>query len=210
MTKIKISFDDASTQDIQIAKLLKKYKLEKNTTFFFPVMPSIVNEPKGRVSLSESQSQEIAPEFEIGSHTITHQLLTRIPLDAAKREIFESRDILQKRYNQEINQFSYPRGYANPDLQKLVQQAGYKSARSTLVGYIHRSENPYFEQTTVHVGCDRKEYAGKNWLEYARYMLALAKKTPDSVYLLFGHGWELTNYPAGLEMFEQLLKELVV
>lgn len=205
--KIKVSIDDCSTDDIRIAQLLVKYDLVNNTIFYWPVMPHLCNEPRGRISLTEQQMQDIAGSFVLGSHGLTHALLTRIPLETAKREIFESRELLQKKFNQPIDSFSYPRGYANPDLMKLVQEAGYTSARSTIVGYIHESENPYFEQTTVHAGPQRKEYAGKHWLEYARYMLDQARDTKDSVVSIWCHSWELTKFGSWQD-FELLLKEL--
>jgi peptidoglycan/xylan/chitin deacetylase (PgdA/CDA1 family) len=171
-------------------------------------MPNVSNEIKGRQSLSSAQMEYIAKDFEIGSHTISHRLLTRIPIDDARYEIVDSRKILQDKYSQKIESFSYPRGYANPDLQKIVQETGYTNARSTLVGYIHESENQFFEQTTVHAGNDRKEYGGKSWYEYALYMLDVAAETPNSVYHVWGHGWELANYPNGLAQFESLLSEI--
>ena len=206
--KIQFSFDDATLPDIKIAELLEEFNFKDNTVFYFPVMPSVVNEPKGRQSLTNEQQQVIANNFEIGSHTISHRLLTRIPLDDAKIEIIDSRKILQDKFNQNINKFSYPRGYANPDLQKTVQDAGYLSGRSTLVGYIHESENPYFEQTTVHIGNDRKEYGGKTWYEYASHMLSIAKETPDSIFHCWGHGYELNAYPNGMMQFKALLELL--
>lgn len=205
---VKLSFDDATVQDIEIAELVAKYGFVKNTMFYFPVMPNVSNEIKGRRSLSPDQMQTIANNFEIGSHTISHRLLTRIPIGEAKSEIFDSRKILQEKYSQKIESFSYPRGYANPDLQKLVQDAGYTNARSTLVGYVHESENQFFEQTTVHAGNDRKEYGGKTWYEYALYMLDVAEKTPNSVYHVWGHGYELAAYPRGLLQLESLLSEI--
>lgn len=207
--KVVISFDDASVQDIDVADIITKHGLEDSTTFFFPVMPTIVNEPRGRRSLTPEQVDDIASKFEVGSHTITHQLLTRISPESARTEIFDSKKLLEDRFSRPITQFSYPRGYANPEIQKMVQEAGYLTARSTLVGYIHPSENPYFQQTTVHVGCDRKEYGGKNWIDYADHMLELAKSTPNSIYSIFGHGYELASYPNGLQLFDELLDRLV-
>lgn len=206
--KIFFSFDDATSQDLLIAELLEKYNFQKNSVFYFPVMPNVVNNPKGRQSLTEKEMQDIASKFEIGSHTITHQLLTRISLNQAKTEIFDSRKILQEKFKQPINKFSYPRGYANAELQIAVQEAGYESARSTLVGYIHESENNFFEQTTVHVGCDRKEYGGMTWLDYAIKMLEVANNTDESIYHAWGHGFELANYDNGFKQFESLLKRL--
>lgn len=205
--KIVTSWDDGTVQDLVITNLLMEYGLEKNSTFYFPVMPYVVNEIKGRTSLTEAQMVMISTEFEIGSHTISHRLLTRIPLKDAIPEIKDSRKMLQDRFKQPINKFCYPRGYANPELQQLVKEAGYKSARSTLVGYIHESENPFFEQTTVHVGNDRKEYGGQTWLEYAYNLLEEARKIPDSIFHIWGHSWELADYPEGFKQLEELLAE---
>lgn len=205
--KIVCSFDDASVQDLEIAHFLLEYGFEANTTFYFPAMPSLVNEPFGRKSLTIHEQQNIASEFEIGSHTVTHQLLTRIPIENARHEIFESKDILEQKFGSPITKFCYPRGYANPEIQSLVSEAGYESARSTLVGYIHESENRFFEQTAVHIGCDRKEYGGKGWFDYALYMLDEARSIPNSVYHLWGHGWEIDKNGA-TEDFVRLLKQL--
>jgi peptidoglycan/xylan/chitin deacetylase (PgdA/CDA1 family) len=205
--KYRLSFDDATVQDIKVAKLVTKYRFERDTTFFWPVAPMSVNEPKGRRSLGEAQMENIARLFQIGSHTVTHPLLTRIPLETAAIQIYDSRKMLQEKFEQPINQFAYPRGYANSDIQELVKKAGYTSARSTLVGYIHESENPYFQQVSVHVGYDRKEYGGKNWLEYALFMLEEAKSTPNAVFSLFGHSYEMDANDAFGD-FETLLKEM--
>jgi len=204
--KIKASFDDASAEDMKVARLLRKYKIA-DAIFYFPGYPHFANERSGRTSLTEDQMQDIAKHFEIGSHTMTHPMLTRIDLKRAEVEIHNSRMFLADKFKQDINSFCYPRGYANPDIQKLVADAGYSNARSTLVGYIHESENPYFEQTAVHVGCNRKEYGGKTWLEYALYMLKQAKNTSKSVFHFFGHGWEIEKNN-GWADFETLLKEV--
>lgn len=203
--KIKASFDDATVDDLKAADLMAKYEIE--TIFYWPVMPEIVNEPKGRTSLSEQEQIIIANQFEIGSHTITHPLLTRIPLVQAETEIRVSRGALQQKFNQEINSFCYPRGYANPALQQVVVESGYSNARSTLVGYVHQSENQFFEQTAVHISCDRKEYAGLDWYEYAMKLLDIARVIPDSVFHIFGHSWEIDEHD-DWDRFENFLQEL--
>lgn len=203
--KIMASFDDGTVEDIRLAELLDKYDIY--AIFYFPVYGEIVNEKQGRTSLSKGQRKTIAKSFEIGSHTLTHPKLTRIRPAIAWSEISHSRKYLQDEFGQDVESFAYPRGYANPELQVMVKEAGYTNARSTLVGYIHESENPFFTQTTVHVGYNRKEYAGKTWLEYAKHMLNQALKTPDSVYHLFGHSWEIDKNDGWYDL-EELFKEL--
>lgn len=203
--KILASFDDGTVEDLRVADLLNKYEIP--AIFYFPVYPEVVNERHGRKSLNNEQRHEVANLFEIGSHTLTHPLLTRVATSLAAHEIEVSRKLLQEEFGQDINSFCYPRGYSNPELQMMVKLAGYTSARSTLVGHIHESENPYFIQTTVHVACNRKEYGGMQWLDYAKKMLDEAIKTPGSIYYLFGHSWEI-NQNEGWHDFEDLLKDI--
>ncbi len=201
--RLKASFDDGTIEDIKAAKLMKKYGIQ--TIFYWPVYPKFAN--KDRESLSEDQMQKIAKDFEIGSHTLTHPLLTRIPIEEAETEINESRKLLRQKFNQEINSFCYPRGYSNPAIQELVVNAGYLSARSTLVGYIHESENLFFEQTAVHIGYNRKEYAGLDWYDYGLKLLEIAQKVPNSVFHMFGHSWEIEENNQWSK-FEKFLKEV--
>ncbi len=203
--RVTSSWDDGTKEDLRLAELLKQYRIE--AIFYFPFYGVLANERVGRTSLSAEERQQIAKDFTIGSHTLTHPLLTRVNPTQAKAEIEYSRVALQDEFGQPIDSFCYPRGYANPELQMMVKDAGYKDARSTLVGYIMESENPYFTQTAVHVGCNRKEYGGQSWLDYAKNLLDEAIKTPDSVYHMFGHSWELTKND-GWHDLEELLKEV--
>lgn len=202
--KLIASFDDGTAQDIRIAELMTEFDIE--TIFYWPVNTHLTNEIHGRTSLTDKQMNEIAKYFEVGSHTVTHPLLTRIDFESARKEIFESRIILQNKFSQNIDSFCYPRGYSNPAVQEAVIEAGYTNARSTLVGYVHESENPYFIQTAVHVACDRKEYAGMNWFDYGMKLLEIARKIPDSVFHLWGHSWEIDKNSTW-NLFELFLHE---
>lgn len=203
--KIKASFDDATIQDVRVAELMKKYQIE--TIFYWPAKPEMCNEPNGRTSLSTDQMLEISKDFEIGSHTITHPLLTRIAPEEAETEIVESKRLLEQMLDQPINSFCYPRGYSNPAIQEMVVNAGYDNARSTLVGYVHETENRFFEQTAVHVACDRKEYAGLDWFDYGIKLFEIAKKVPDSLFHIWGHSWEIDKNNQW-DRFEQFLKAI--
>lgn len=203
--RIKSSWDDGAMEDARLAKLLRKYDID--AVFYWPVDFKSCNEASGRISLNPREAQNIADKFEIGSHGVTHALLTRIPIEQARMEITDSKGMIENQYGVKITRFCYPRGYANPDLQQIVKEAGYESARSTVVGRILPGENPYFEETTVHVGYDRREYGGKSWLEYARHMLEEAVQTEGSVYSIFGHSWEISKYD-GWHDLETLFKEV--
>lgn len=205
--KVEISIDDAGINDLKVADLIYKHGLATNTVFYWPVMPVVANSPKGRMSLSDDQMGKLAEAFEIGSHTITHQLLTRIPVADARREIVESRSLLQQKFNQPINKFCWPRGYTTPELELIAQEAGYESARGVAVGRLDPFDR-FNTSTTVHAGYDRKEYAGLDWYTYAMRMLSTAKSEKGAVYHVWLHSHELDAYPDGYELFESLLRAL--
>ena len=205
-----ISIDDATAGDVQVCELLAKYNLQPNIILYWPVYPHLVNGPKGRDSLTVPEMHELSETFILGSHTKSHPLLTRIPQDQAKDEIVMSRKLLRANFpDQEILSLCWPRGYTNPELQLIAKEAGYTSARGVTVGYLHESENPFDQKTTVHCGYDRKEYGGMTWFDYAIYMLQEARKMESSVYHAWLHSYELLAYPNGLRLFDSLLKELV-
>ncbi|PYO02273.1 MAG: carbohydrate esterase family protein [Candidatus Rokuibacteriota bacterium] len=73
----------------------------------------------------------------IGSHTVSHKILTRIDLDEAQWEIEESRRRIEKHLGESIRHFAYPNGTShdwNAETQTLVRQSGFESACTTVKG----------------------------------------------------------------------------
>jgi peptidoglycan/xylan/chitin deacetylase (PgdA/CDA1 family) len=80
--------------------------------------------------VKEMQAQGI----EFGSHTITHPMLSQVPLDVARREIGESKRMLEDRLGTDVPFFCYPRGDVNEAVRRVVRDEGYRAACSTLPG----------------------------------------------------------------------------
>jgi peptidoglycan/xylan/chitin deacetylase (PgdA/CDA1 family) len=204
--KIKASFDDGSKEDLRLAELMDKYGIH-DVIFYIPSDWANYNILLNREPLSWDDFEDIANRFEIGSHTISHPMLTRIPFGEAVDEIIESKYHLEELAKREITSFCYPRGYANDELREVVRK-NYKTARNTLVGYITESEDPIWQNTTVHAGGKRrKEYEGTTWLKEGLRLLEEAVRTEGSVYHLWGHSWELTRED-GWHDLETLLGEV--
>ena len=75
-----------------------------------------------------------AQGMEFGSHTLTHPMLSQVPHDVARREIGESRRMLEDRLGTGIPFFCYPRGDFNGAVKRMVRDEGYRAACSTLPG----------------------------------------------------------------------------
>jgi peptidoglycan/xylan/chitin deacetylase (PgdA/CDA1 family) len=68
------------------------------------------------------------PGFSIGSHSVTHPHLTRIPLEEARFEVTHSRERIENETGHPVTLFAYPYGDFNQDVISALQSAGYKSA----------------------------------------------------------------------------------
>ena len=62
----------------------------------------------------------------IGSHTMTHPHLSALSEEMAKRELFESRQLLQQTLRREIRLFAFPHGAFNDVLVTWCREAGYQ------------------------------------------------------------------------------------
>lgn len=159
--KISFSIDDGCTSDIRIAKLLKKYKIP--AVFYWPIEWRSLAHEKGYKPLTFEEATYIAKEFEVGSHTVTHRLLTKLPIDEACIEIAESKQILAEMFDQEIPKFAPPRGYTNPELTHFTMKM-YQSQRLTVgpnLVHIHpdsgANDNLPWQTRFAEVAKDQKE-----------------------------------------------------
>ncbi len=70
--------------------------------------------------------------IEIGSHTVTHPDLSRLPADQQKTEIQESQQILSDLTGREVRYFAYPSGQYDRKTIELVKRSGYLAAFATI------------------------------------------------------------------------------
>ncbi len=70
----------------------------------------------------------------IGSHTQTHQILTMISADSARRELRESKASIESMLSECCDTFAYPNGNWSPETRNFVAEAGYKLAVTTMSG----------------------------------------------------------------------------
>jgi len=97
-----------------------------------------LGELESDAALEKSLSTEMAPlkwdmietlhrgGMTIGSHTKSHLLLTSESPEMARRELIESKQILEARLKTSIKHFAYPDGRFNPGIVQAVSGAGYR------------------------------------------------------------------------------------
>lgn len=214
MIRFEASFDDGSHFDLKTVALLDKYGFSnagsRVVTFYIPAHWESYLATKDIEPLPYKKLVEIGERFEIGSHSINHHLLTRFPMEVVKHEIEGSKVMLEKMFNRPITKFCYPRGYYNEEIKKLVQAAGYESARTVKVCELTPAADPFETHTTVHIGLDRQEY-GTDWLTFALDKLTEAVTRSGAgeeiVYHFWGHSEEINRLDQW-DRFESFLKTL--
>jgi peptidoglycan/xylan/chitin deacetylase (PgdA/CDA1 family) len=80
---------------------------------------------------------------EVGSHTLDHVHLPALTLDDAWSQIERSRHVLEDVSGLGVESFCYPYGEATPEVQGLVQRAGYTNATMTHRGRARASDDVY-------------------------------------------------------------------
>lgn len=174
------SWDDGHTLDIKTAELLSRYGLKG--TFYVAF-----NEP-AEPQISENEIRELHNlGMEIGSHTMSHRMLTEIPLGEIPRELFESKKRLDDILGTPIRAISYPLGYYNSTVLEAWRNAGYTLGRTTKAFQTGLRFEPHLMPITV------------DFLKYPRFAIARhAARDLNVGGLLRWAGAGLTNDPPRL------------
>jgi|RhiMethySRZTD1v2_1073278.scaffolds.fasta_scaffold273382_2 peptidoglycan/xylan/chitin deacetylase (PgdA/CDA1 family) len=92
--------------------------------------------------------------FEIGAHSLTHPHLTAIAPDQARREIEDSRRVIEDGLGREVVHFAYPFGAVDPAVREMVAEAGYRTACTTHIGLSGAHDDPLMLQRVPVTGFD--------------------------------------------------------
>jgi peptidoglycan/xylan/chitin deacetylase (PgdA/CDA1 family) len=98
--------------------------------------------PEERV-MSAEQLRELPTLISVGSHTLTHPNLAALSVEAAAREITESRNKLESLLQRPVKSFSFPHGEFNDSCISECREAGYERVFSTSPTLIRDGQSGY-------------------------------------------------------------------
>ena len=75
----------------------------------------------------------------IGSHTVSHPILTRIDDQHLERELTESRRVLEDRLGRSVDLFCYPNGSMDQRVREVAERV-YRAAVTTDYGFVHDTQ----------------------------------------------------------------------
>ena len=202
---ITTSWDDVTDLDLKLCNLLDTYKLKGS----FYVIGKLIGK-----KISEDQLRQISENHEIGAHTMRHATLTRISNEEARREIAESKRILEKCIHKEVTSFAYPKGKYSKNHVKMVKDAGFVCARTIEPFYFKAEGNPYeipvslwaFPHKFSDLSAIRRLISNfpivavnplliKNWHELGKEVFNVLIER-GGVFHVFGHAWQVNNIKA--------------
>ena len=140
---VMITIDDGYRSAYEVAyPILKKYGF-RATLFIYTNYVGV----SGKAITWDQLRKLKADGFTIGSHTIMHSDLSRRGLNETaeaysrrlQKELFGSKEIIDRKLNQDTFIFAYPFGRTNRTAVRMASQAGYKLAVT-----VNRGGNPFF------------------------------------------------------------------
>jgi peptidoglycan/xylan/chitin deacetylase (PgdA/CDA1 family) len=104
--------------------------------------------PVQQLMMGEDQLRRLhAMGMEIGAHTVSHPILTRLPALAAHAEIQASKERLEQIVQAPVRLFAYPNGVPNQDYgvehAQMVRDCGFDAAVSTAWGAASRRSDRF-------------------------------------------------------------------
>jgi hypothetical protein len=88
------------------------------------------------VTIEDLKEMKQQSPMDIGSHTLSHPILTKCSEGLARREIIESKNVLEKWINHPITSFAYPNGNYSTREIDILKENGYEIAFSTQQKYL--------------------------------------------------------------------------
>ncbi|MEW6169953.1 MAG: polysaccharide deacetylase family protein [Candidatus Omnitrophota bacterium] len=117
-----ITFDDGLLDNYTTAfPILKEFDIK---AYFF-ILTSKVRE-EGYMNWEQIKELHNAG-MTIGSHGMTHRLLTELSENELYYELSQSKKILEDNLSQPVENFSIPRGFCNKRIEEAAKKIGYKA-----------------------------------------------------------------------------------
>ncbi|MDQ0321102.1 peptidoglycan/xylan/chitin deacetylase (PgdA/CDA1 family) [Pararhizobium capsulatum DSM 1112] len=98
------------------------------------ILPYADERQYGRFLSQEQIGELMTVGIDIGSHTLSHPLLTSLDAARLQQEITGSRERLEQMFGTAVKSFAYPGGDFDQRVEQSVARAGYSAAFTTLTG----------------------------------------------------------------------------
>jgi peptidoglycan/xylan/chitin deacetylase (PgdA/CDA1 family) len=198
------SWDDGHVLDTRLAEMLVARALAA-TFYIAPDNAELA--PADR--LDDAAVRDLSQMFEIGGHTVSHRRLPDMSTSQAADEIRVGKDRLEQVTARRVDSFAYPGGSFRDEHADLVEQAGFRCARTTIRGSTSLGGDPYRMPTTLQARQHPRDWPRIVAGEWSHPRLALAcvanwatlattifdrVLSAGGLFHLWGHSWEIDRF----------------
>ena len=136
---IAITFDDGYTDTLSAIDLLCSIGLR--ATVYVTTGDLGTGE---RIGVRQVRAlAERSEGIELGAHTVSHRRLDELGPHDARKEIAESKRMLELIIDRRVDTFAYPHGAYDTQSRALVIEAGFRSAAATKNALSHAADDPW-------------------------------------------------------------------
>lgn len=204
---VTFSYDDGTTQDIELIELLNKYNLKCTFNLNSELLGKsgiLIRENKriAHYKIAPCDVKSVYEGHEVAVHSLTHPTLTGLDEDEIIRQVEHDRINLSELVGYDVVGMAYPNGPNDDRVAGILRdKTGVKYSRTTtLTDSFDRQENLYrFNPNIYHImDPDRLFEMGKQFLE-------LQPDKPQILYI-WGHSFEFDYNNENLKMLEEFFK----
>ena len=154
----------------------KDETIERLALVFGVELPALP--PPELCALTPEELREMdASGVEIGSHTVTHQILTKVSGERLRYELRESRSRLESILGRKVTLLGYPNGNHNRSVQKEAARAGYSCAVTADYGLNTGRSNP-LALKRIHTERDMAQFV-KNTSGFDEFRSLISRLRPS-------------------------------
>ena len=93
--------------------------------------------------MDKNQIRDMQDEgFHFESHSLTHAIITKLSINSMKKEVYESKRVIEEVTGRSVRYFCYRGGHYNEQAKELIRQAGYRGAVCSRFGYNGKNTDP--------------------------------------------------------------------
>jgi len=136
---VAITFDDGYRNNYEYAL---PALVDAGCTACFYVVAGKIGQDRNYMTAAQLRDMDAAG-MTIGSHTMTHAFLSDISTDQVRRELADSRALLEDTLGREVLHFAIPGGHYDRRVIKIARECGYRSVATCKVGLFHHRGDPF-------------------------------------------------------------------
>lgn len=140
---IVISIDDGYQDNYDYAFPILKKLNQKAIIYVIPNRVGTQTDGNSYFAWNLAKEMRESGHVEIGSHTMDHADLKSLNEEKQRYQIIESKKIIDEKLEMNTKDFCYPYGRYNETSIKLVQEAGFENATTTVYGQFRQIDNKF-------------------------------------------------------------------